>query len=263
MLRPMRMTLRMLAPAAALLLLVGCGSDVRVGTEPGLKPAAEAPAQDVMVTCGGNSAWPASAMRGDDPANAGSEEFVPALEKIVASAGIDAPLALQGVPVEDGPWFVLARDGHAATLATGTWTADGPGEDGQVVSVERQGSGWDVRGWGSCKHLTLFPPEARMWGEARNYVTDDASTVLTVMVRERACTSGRDPLPFLDPPTVVETEDRVTVSFTSRPPEGSSTCPGNPTVAQTVALAEPLGDRTLYDGSRYPAIPVPRAGEAR
>ena len=85
---------------------------------------------------------------------------------------------------------------------------------------------------------------------------DGAATEVIVDVHETACTSARDPGPFLDEPAVVSTDESVTVYWTSEPPVGGANCPGNPTSQQVLTLDEPLGDRPLLDGSRWPPVLV-------
>jgi hypothetical protein len=71
------------------------------------------------------------------------------------------------------------------------------------------------------------------------------------------CTGSRDPNPYLHEPVVVETEESVTLYWTSTPPEGGNTCPGNPSVRVSVTLERPLGGRTVLDGFEYPPRPGP------
>jgi hypothetical protein len=77
-----------------------------------------------------------------------------------------------------------------------------------------------------------------------------------VLVHELACTSGRDPSDFLQEPRIVQSDESVTVYWTSIPAEGDQNCIGNPSVERTIELDEPLGDRALLDGSTYPPSPV-------
>lgn len=51
---------------------------------------------------------------------------------------------------------------------------------------------------------------------------------------------------------MVESEEAVTVYFSSEPVRGGASCRGNPEASYTLELDEPLGDRVLLDGSTYP-----------
>jgi len=75
-------------------------------------------------------------------------------------------------------------------------------------------------------------------------------------VSKGACTSARDPAAYLHEPVVVETADSLTVYWTSKMPEGAQTCPGEPSVTRTIEPSEPLGDRALLDGSRWPPVRI-------
>jgi hypothetical protein len=55
---------------------------------------------------------------------------------------------------------------------------------------------------------------------------------------------------------VVETEDSVTVYFTTDTPSGDQTCPGGPLVDQSIVLDRQVGGRTLRDGSTWPPTPI-------
>ncbi len=87
----------------------------------------------------------------------------------MAEAGIDAPLALQGVDVGEAPWFVLAESERYVVVATGTWDEHGPRleDDGQAVRLERKASGWKVVGWGSCSRLVPVVEPGRRVGPGR------------------------------------------------------------------------------------------------
>ncbi|MBA3266073.1 MAG: hypothetical protein H0T14_06840 [Nocardioidaceae bacterium] len=86
-----------------------------------------------------------------------------------------------------------------------------------------------------------------------------SATKVPVGVTERECTTGRNPDPFLQEPSVVETERAATVYRTTTGPDGDQSCPGNPPVKRLLELREPLADRALLDGSTWPPSPATRA----
>ena len=49
-------------------------------------------------------------------------------------------------------------------------------------------------------------------------------------------------------PEVRETDEVVAISFAVRPLTGDQNCVGNPEMAFTVRLEQPLGDRAVIDG---------------
>ncbi len=203
-------------------------------------------------------AWPAEAMEGGIESNTPVYEVRAALVDLVERAGIDAPQALQGVDIDEAPWFVLAEEPDRIAVATGPWSARGPGRTGQVVYLEHEGDGWRASGWGDCRGLApvLDPGQqwVRVYGVRR---TDPLSTRLTATVGEVECTGARDPRPFLLEPTIVETDTTVVVSWTSKAVVGGANCHGNPPVSQPLELAAPLGDRVLRDASTWPQRKVP------
>jgi hypothetical protein len=110
---------------------------------------------------------------------------------------------------------------------------------------------------GSCRLTPVLDQRAK-WANlsAPAGGLDRTTTSPTVGVTEIECTSGRDPSAFLNEPYVVETEESVTVYWTSEPPRGAQNCIGNRPVDRTLTLDEPLGERELLDGSVYPPHPV-------
>lgn len=251
-----QMSVRALLPTVALLTalgLAGCGNKPTAAAD---DPSAAPPA--TAVNChGGPDGWPVGAMAGGIDSRHPREDLATALSALVASTGIDAPFALADLGPEDmadGPWFVLAETDTEATLASGPWTTDGPGEDGQYVNLTLKGGRWKADGWGNCPLLSPVPPAGKSWVEvAAADGLDRESATLEVLVTERQCASGRDPQPHLLEPTVVETAEDVTVTWTSAVVSGVADCQGNPAAPMTLDLDEPLGDRALLDASRWPA----------
>jgi hypothetical protein len=240
-----------------LALLLGCGSQRPQAAV--VSPTAPDSSQDeTRLGCGGEPpGWPVAAMDGGIDSRYDADELATALETLVQDAGIDAPLALQDVDLATAEWFVLAESETSVTIATGEWDERGPGEDGQVVGLERRGDGWRAAGWSDCASLAPVIETGLQWVEIHAPGDlDTSSTELAVSVNEVACTSGRDPRPFLREPRVVEDRESVTVYWTSEAPQGVGTCVGNRPVSQMLHLDEPLGDRVLLDGSRWPARPI-------
>jgi hypothetical protein len=270
MTRPRRISAAL--AAALLLALTACGTERSAPTQADVPEqrqeqepsAASAPSDERLISCDARPpGWPPSAMTGGIDSRVPRDELTHALEAVMPEAGIDAPLALQGVDIGEAPWFVLAESERYVVVATGTWDEHGPSlrDDGQAVRLERKGSGWKVVGWGGCSRLVPVVEPGRQWVQVESAIDlDPAATEVVVEITERQCTGGRDPRPFLDEPTYVEDDDSVTVLWTSRMPEGASTCIGNPPVPHRLRLDEPLGDRQLLDGSSWPARPVPRRG---
>src|SRR5262245_66495130 len=104
-----------------------------------------------------------------------------------------------------------------------------------------------------CRLHPVLPPSLS-WAEvtADPQALSPASRSIPVWVTETSFTGARDPSPYLKNPTIVEGKRSVTVYWTVTPPDGAQECPGNPRVERVLELREPLGDRVLLDGSRWP-----------
>lgn len=250
--------------------LAGCGTESSNQLQPGDGTGAaggsgsssDSPlisdAGDVLLACGSAPAFWASAMDGGVSGLADDAEVEAALEELVAEAGIDAPTELQQAGAADAEWIVLGKETAGGTeellLGLGRWDAqEGPIAGGQYVILDRTGDGWRAGGWGDC-NLAPVLRGGVIWAEisATPVDPDPASSTVAVEVRERECTSGRDPLPFLHEPTVIEADETVTVYLTSDTPKGAATCQGGPQVKMTIELDKPLGVRALFDGSTWP-----------
>lgn len=245
---------------AATLLLTACAASGTPAQRTTPEPRPTAPVRttaggESLLTCGGG-AFAASAMvEGIEPLTP-RVDIAGALDELVRSAGMDAPLGLSDGGVQPGEWKVLAEDEGSLTIATGPWGEQGPAARAHVVGLEQHGDGWRAAGWGDCQ-LRPVLTDAVAWATVRASVADldPDATAIPVRVTEQECASARDPEPPLREP-VVETEESVTVYWTTEPATGAQKCPGNPMADRVVELDEPLGDRTMLDGSTWPATPV-------
>lgn len=243
--------------AALVVSLPACGAETFAPAEDEA-PGSSGSAAETRLSCGGEQpGWPVSAMDGGIDSRFDADNLAMALEALATEAGIDAPRALQRVSVDKAPWFVLAETRTTVTVATGGWDGTGPDRDAQIVYLERAGAHWKARGWGDCRNLAPVIKPGLQWVQINAAPDlDPSSAELSVMVSEAECTSGRDPRPFLRMPTIVESDDSVTLFWTSEAPEGANNCTGNRPVPQPLQLKEPLGDRVLLDGSTWPARPI-------
>jgi hypothetical protein len=210
----------------------------------------------VLVSCGGVPAFPASAMVDGADGSTPEDEVRAALDAVAT----DPKLSMETSRVlpQGGrtPYTLLVDDGATLVVGLGDWSADGPTRDAYQMTLERTGDSWVWRGHGNCTQLAPVLGEGEMWVEVSAGPVPSDATEIPVQVMERACTSSRDPAPHLHEPTVVSTDESMTVYWTSTPPEGGQNCPGNPSSPQTLTLPEPLGERQLLDGSRWPPVPL-------
>lgn len=259
--------LLVLVVAALLATMTGCGS---TGSDPAESPAADstsggfpsataspAPGLPVMelagepvVTCREPLGWPVSAMPDGVPGPIEDGE----LRDIFAGA-LDGPAGMEFEHVltdgVDSDYRFLASTDDLVVLGLGAWTTSGPVRGAAwTATLELDGGEWDFLGFGDCQLERQYAE-----GHARvDVATAERSGPhrLRLGIVEQDCTSGRDPLPYLHEPAVVESEEAVTVYFSSEPVRGGASCQGNPEASYTLELDEPLGDRVLLDGSTYP-----------
>lgn len=220
---------------------------------------------DVQVACDESPAFPASvAAEGgiDFPADE-SEAIVTALADLKGKGGIDAPGPLQHATADEVKWAVLWWDRATDEETLGLLVASPQGtgfslDTDEAVYLDRQDGQWSATGWsGTCGARPVLPAQ-RAWAQVAlpADTTNPAGTDVHLLVSEIECTSARDPEPFLADPVVVETDETVTVYWTTEQMTGGADCPSNPWVPRTIRLHDALGDRTLLDGSTWPPTTV-------
>lgn len=249
---------------APLILTAGCGDAVdsdRGATDS--VTSSESPVvvvdSEVQLSCGGSPGFPASAMAGGVPDSSETEAIEEGLARLVEAAPMDAPEQLRDADgIQDDDWIILARGqvdgGDHLTVGVGSWGPDGPDARAMSIGLERDNGRWEATGWGDCNLAPVLERDSSFAEvSAPRDGLDRTSTSVEVGVTEQECTGARNPLPHLHEPFVVESQDTVTVYWTSTPPTGANTCPGNPMVSRDLQLEAPLGERRLLDGSSYPA----------
>lgn len=248
-----------IALAATLGLSLGaCGSGGGETSSPGSAPVT-AVVKEARVSCGSEGpGWPISDMDGGIDSRHDRPALTAALEAFVNEPRMMAPPILKSSPIEDAPWFVLTESDRSVTVATGHWNASGPVKDAGLLTFDRTDRGWRPDGYQDCRASSLRPTLAPglSWVEiSTSGELDRASTQPEVGLSELGCSGARDPRPFLRKPSIVETDDSVTITWTSKASAGGP-CGRFQPVTQRVELSTPLGDRALLDGSHWPARPV-------
>lgn len=226
-------------------LLTGCAAPPAASEAP---PAAPTLA-DVRYSCDGPPGFAPELL--DQPANAELEDHPSsaALRAAIAEAGPDIDL----LP-ESGYWLVSRENGVAQYLAR-----EAPGGDIEFASatLEDQGGGWKLLGWGQCQpQIVLERLSLATWVLDPDLPAPDAETTsFTALVMERACASGQPMGARLQPPSITYGQESVVVVFAATPLGGDlQTCPSNPPMRAVVELREPLGDRELLDGAFFPPV---------
>ncbi len=200
---------------------------------------------DPLVSCGGDAAFPRSALDHPFGFETGDHPLVPVLLEHLSG---------EFASYAEASWRLLHEDDRGALLE-----ADDPAG---TVAFEWTGERWIWSGFssGACDPGVVLPPGL---GEA-SWVLDPAadppgpdSRSVAVLVSELDCTGGSEIGERLVGPEVSESEDQVVIAFAVVPLEGGAfTCPSNPPRSVTVELSAPLGDRVLADGRWAPPRPV-------
>lgn len=248
---------------AAVLATTACAAE---NPDAGSSPPWHAPDGEVLIRCYHAPAFPASRVADgglDVPAGT-VEEIVTALAELKDEAGIDAPRPLQQAEADEVTWAVLWSDGSAGVETMGLLLAS-PGSTGFAldadshVILERQDGRLRVTGSSDSCGARPALPAGSEWAQIAlpDRTASPDGTSVDVLVSEVECTSARDPEPYLAAePVIVETDEDVTVYWTTEEIAGGATCPGNPWVERTLRLDRPLGERELLDGSTWPHRPV-------
>lgn len=238
---------RLLSFAAALALAltaVACGN---AGPTPSgsASPDAEPPVQalDLRYTCGefsfglGLLSGPAGAEQAGNP----------------AAAALRAHLATSNPQPDDLPdtgWLLAGMDERVAEFL-----AIGPDQELMMVSVENRLNGWEVADYGQCRpsvDLAEGLVVAEWTLDPAQPAPGPATQTFEALVTEQSCNSGQPADGRIVGPEIVKSEGMLLVIFATRPRPGGQDCQGNPSTRTTVDLGEPLGNRRLLDGGRFP-----------
>lgn len=210
--------------------------------------ASAAPRALVEVSCAGE-VFPLSLL--DQPGHAETFDD-PAAEAL--RTYLDTSSGPDSAWLPDTGWREVVR-----TDSQVTYVADAvPGSDPPYaeVSVRRVADSWRVAGWAQCGLEASAGPGL---GLASFRVAPDVelasdATEIAVLVSERGCNSGEDARGRIVEPRIALSDDAITVLFAVRPQEGEGmqTCQSNPETPYVLVLPEPIGNRTLFDGSEIP-----------
>lgn len=229
------------------LLVAGCSTELEPSApvpSPALSVARESEAPDRSVTCGGLP-FPESRLHDAGGAERNPDPPAAVLRQHVLADPVDPDF------LPERGWIEAARtETHVLYIAR-----DPTARDGWVdLVVVLQDGAWTLGGWGTCGlHANVGPDlGSAEFRVAPGEVLDAQSTDIAVLVTERACNSGDDARGRIVVYGVEFGTTSVTVTLAVRPRAGEHTCPSNPETPFVLELPEPLGDRTLLDGSSVP-----------
>jgi hypothetical protein len=93
---------------------------------------------------------------------------------------------------------------------------------------------------------------ARWWVDGDTLPLEPEATLIEGFIRERSCAGGQSPVGRVAKPSIDYRPDAVIVTFVVLALACEHDCGGNPAFPVVVTLAEPLGARSLLDGSEDP-----------
>lgn len=218
----------------------GCAG---MGSGASSAPAPADEPESARVNCGGGPSFDPEVL--DQPGGA-------ELAEDPAAAALRAHLATDHIEMDwlpDAGWIVVARTDRSVQ-----YVAKGDGAEQFLVTVELQGGEWTVGGWSGCSLQPEIPLGAglAMFRVAPHETLTPDTIEVDVRVTEMACNSGQDARGRILPPTITLSAEAATVVMTVRPRGGGQDCPSNPETPFLLVLPEPLGDRSLLDGSEIP-----------
>lgn len=201
------------------------------------------------LTCGEpDRLFPPAALERPGLAEFGSDPAAAVLRTVLTEGGPESTFPQSGwhrvVDRPDGVTFIAKGDAE-----TPWW----------VVTVGELGGTLQATEYGQC-HLSVAPPAgvtlAQWWLDPDGPGITATTTTLAILLRERACASGRPPEGRVLEPTIVTTAESIVVAIGVHKRPGGQDCPGNPAFALELGLPEAVGARELLDASEYPPRPV-------
>lgn len=201
------------------------------------------------LTCGEpDRLFPPEALQGPGLAELGPDPAAAVLRAVIAGYPPETRFPESGwhrvVDRPDGVTF-MAR-GDAAT----PWWAVTVGDLAGTLQATGEGQCW----------LAIAPPNgvtlAQWWLDPDGAVVTPETTKLAVLLRERACASGKPPEGRVMEPTIVMATESIVIAIGIQKQLTGQDCPGNPAFAFEVVLPEAIGARELFDASEFPPRPI-------
>lgn len=201
-----------------------------------------------LLTCSTDIVFPAAALGGPLEPNGARDEPAGTFRGFLASPPPDYSWPPDG-------WRRLLDDDRRVLFAAANpkgWE-DNSGGPGNIafVDVASVGGAWTVTAYGECWPRVVLEGglQGGSWEVA--LVSDDTKR-LELLVTQFACSGGQAAGERVQPPTVVETDLAVTITFGIKPLSGDQDCPTSPATPYGVELREPIGQRVLQDGIFFP-----------
>jgi hypothetical protein len=123
-----------------------------------------------------------------------------------------------------------------------------------VVGLDSSSAEWQVDIEDSCfgevRRVQGFGA-ADWWVDPKTPVNAE-DRVIHGLLQETVCADGKPPKGRVAPPSIVYLDNAVVITMSVRKLPGVHDCVSNPTFPITIQLDQPLGDRRLLDGGRFP-----------
>lgn len=222
-------------------------------TTPSPSEAAPEPAPDpdpiARFTCGPTPPFAAGLLAEPAGAEAASDPAAAALRGLIEQEAGNAPEGATSLFPTSGWWRIAWSNATAAYMARSE-----VGDAGFVSATFTVVDGtWQPSQWGECAPQAELPPGLGLatWRIDGGAPGPEARTI-NALVTELACASGQSSEGRVVAPEITYGPDFILVGFAVRGLDGAQTCQGNPSVAYTIALSEPVGDRRVYDAGQLP-----------
>ncbi|MGH8912303.1 MAG: hypothetical protein ACRDVD_07300 [Acidimicrobiia bacterium] len=232
---------RSVAGAVVLAALAACASgDAEQAPEPDPVPPLQAACGSVGLPVADPPVLP------DEPLDADADAAMAELFQVGADPAVLGPYE----------WFIAERTDEGLWLLGRSRAAVRPGDPAFAdASFTREGSHWKPEGAGTCRIEVSAPGfSTAHWITNPTVELDTTSDRLAIQLVEAACAGGEPPEGRRIVPIVEADDEQVTIRILVEPVEGFATCAGNSWYPMIVDLGEPLGERSLSDGSVIPGL---------
>jgi len=243
--RSLRRAARLVAPAAALFVVLAACGEGEPEPMSAVAPARTTTGPALSYTCGTFAFAPEDLSSGP-----GHDELAPTAQAATLRRYLAGPnRANRRIPASG--WRLLGADARRAEFGVLN-----PDDSMWDVIVRADEQVWLVSAPTSCQPRLKFP---KGFGRA-DWTLDPTlplpgpmATHFDALVTEWSCSGGLSAADRILGPQVVRSPSVVLVTFVVRwPAIAGAGCPVNPATRVSVDLGEPLGLRTLLDGGRLP-----------
>jgi hypothetical protein len=202
-----------------------------------------------LFTCGATPPFVGALLTQPTGAETSADPAAAALRALLEQEAANAPEGAESFFPASG-WWRVGRLGTTAAYVARSEVSDFGFVSATLTLADGE---WRPSQWGECTPQPALPAGLglaawRIDGEAPR---NDATTI-SALVTEMACASGESSEGRILPPEISYGPDAIHVVFAVQGMEGEQTCQGNPSVPYTIELREPIGERSVLDGSQLP-----------